>query len=132
MPPEQVTFEFEYLENVACGNCGFDLGWSVHKDGRLLKGAGWRSNGAVWSSSVRKRRRDALGLPLERRLPAHVVVDPVQILLCPQCGERVLLDLRPRSQEELEAAYLRFSWDAEANVLRESMGLRHSTEPKRR
>ena len=62
----------------------------------------------------------------------RLVVDPVQILLCPQCGERVLLDLRPRSQEELEAAYLRFSWDAEANVLRESMGLRHSTEPKRR
>jgi hypothetical protein len=101
------------MERSACGACGQDLSWNVHY--RVLprrrvaaKPPGWLQTAGVWHLGPRARARQLRGAQLDYDHNSLVVDLPI-LLICPRCGERQTLDLHPRTNKELEAAYLRAS-----------------------
>jgi len=115
----------QYGEGAICGTCGHDLGWTVLEIGTpplraARKPPGWLATDGTWYLGPRARARrsrgakldydpaniDAAAILLGVFRPGYLVELPVAIK-CPRCGQRQELDLHPRSQEELQEAYVR-------------------------
>jgi hypothetical protein len=106
----------EYSETTACGKCGFDLDWIVRiglvgqppvKKAITTKTKGWLKTGGAWFYGPRARKRAARDALIDYTLWRRGYDQELPIYLhCPRCGERQVLDIQPRSQEVLEAAFL--------------------------